>query len=359
MAEDLAQNTDALRLSLGLSVFVAKSNIIRFFFFIMKVRLTQLDGKLPNLALMKLSHFHKSQGDEVYFEKSINRGVFEPKYDSVLASAIFSTSQKKIEAFKQQFPQAIIGGTGTEDLKFTVENLIGENEYENYDYTIYPKFEHSIGFSQRGCRLRCKFCVVPQKEGKINLSKSVYDIWRGDGYPKKIHLLDNDFFGDADWKAKITEMIDGNFEICINQGINIRLINDDQAHYLAKLKYKDDQFKTKRIYTAWDNLRDEPIFTKGVNTMINAGIKPNHILVYFLCGYWEKETFEDVYERFSKIKEMGMIPYPMIYGENPLLKKFQRWVVTRLHQFVKWEDYQKITYAAKKEQTLSFSFSSE
>lgn len=197
--------------------------------------------------------------------------------------------------------------------------------------------------------MRCKFCVVPEKEGKINLSKSIYDIWRGDNYPKKIHLLDNDFFGDPDWKYKCQEIIDGDFEICINQGINIRLVNEDQAFYLAQMKYKDDQFKRKRIYTAWDNIKDENIFSRGVETLINAGIKPQHILVYFLVGYWKNEDFEnDVFYRFLKIKERGMIPYPMVYGNNKKLKKFQRWVITRLHQFTKWEDYQKNPYKSVK-----------
>jgi hypothetical protein len=84
--------------------------------------------------------------------------------------------------------------------------------------------------------------------------------------------------------------------------------------------------------------------------MLNAGVKPKNILVYFLCGYWQGETFEDVYYRFNRIKELGMIPYPMVYGENKMLKKFQRWVVTRLHQFVKWEDYQKTYYSELKKE---------
>ena len=90
----------------------------------MNVRLTQIDGKLPNLALMKLSHFHKSQGDNVFFEQSIVRGLFEPNYNIVYGSAIFSTSQKKIAQFKENFKGAIVGGTGTNDNCTTVEKII-------------------------------------------------------------------------------------------------------------------------------------------------------------------------------------------------------------------------------------------
>ena len=88
----------------------------------MKVRLTQIDGKLPNLALMKLAYWHKSKGDEVFFESSINKSMFEPDYDIVYGSAIFSSSEKKIELFKIQFPSAIIGGTGYD---MTINNLKG------------------------------------------------------------------------------------------------------------------------------------------------------------------------------------------------------------------------------------------
>jgi hypothetical protein len=41
------------------------------------IRLTQIDGKFPNLALMKLSHWHKVNGDAVYFERGITKGMFE------------------------------------------------------------------------------------------------------------------------------------------------------------------------------------------------------------------------------------------------------------------------------------------
>jgi hypothetical protein len=313
----------------------------------MIVRLTQIDGKLPNLALMKLSHWHKSKGDTVVFEQSIHKGLFEPPYDIVYGSAIFSTSAKKIELFKQNFPSAIIGGTGY-DLNVKVEDLIGcgNYDYEHYDYSIYPSFTHSIGFTQRGCRLRCSFCVVPKKEGKMTVVNSIYDIWRGEGFDKKIHLLDNDFFGQEAWKERSKEIIEGNFKVCFNQGINVRLIHQEGAEYLANMQYCDDAFKKKRIYTAWDNRRDESIFNKGIQTMLNAGIKPSHIMVYMLCGYWKGETFEDIYYRFEKMVGMGLMPYPMVYMDSPNykeLKKFQQWVVRRYYQFTTWEQFKSET----------------
>lgn len=306
----------------------------------MKIRLTQLDGKLPNLALMKLSHFHNAKGDEVHFQRSINKGIFEPEYDIIYGSAIFSDTLKKINLFKKQFPSAIIGGTGSDDINFKVENIIGCDEfgYEHYDYSIYPEFKHSIGFTQRGCRLRCSFCVVPKKEGKNQVVNSIFDIYR-EGTERKIHLLDNDFFGQSQWIERSEEIIHGDFKVSFNQGINVRLIHKAGAEYLAKMKYYDDGFKKRRIYTAWDNRRDENIFIKGIDIMLNAGIKPGHIMVYMLCGYWKDETFEDIYYRFEKMIDMGLMPYPMVYGQNKKLKKFQQWVVRRYNQFISWEDF--------------------
>ncbi len=142
-------------------------------FLYMKIRITQIDGKLPNIALMKLSHFYKATGHEVYFEQSVRRRLFEPDYDLVFGSAIFSTSAKKVKLFRSEFPTAKIGGTGSGE-KWTVEDFIGDYP-DLYDYAIYPNFQHSIGFSQRGCRLRCKFCVVPEKEGKNRSMNAIGD----------------------------------------------------------------------------------------------------------------------------------------------------------------------------------------
>jgi hypothetical protein len=314
----------------------------------MNIRLTQIDGSLPNLALMKLSHYHKSQGHNVIFEKSITKGIFEPEYDIVYGSAIFSTSEKKIQQFKQNFTNAIVGGTGTNDNSTTVENVLNIDEYEYYDYDIYPEFDASVGFSQRGCRLRCKFCVVPKKEGKNTNSNTIYNIWQQNprNKNKKIHLLDNDFFGQPKWQEKANEIIDGKYKVCFNQGINIRLINEEGAAYLVKMKYMDDGFKTKRIYTAWDNKRDEEIFLKGVNCILNAGVKPQEIMVYFLCNYWEKGLTQDVWHRFNTMEKIGLLPYPMIYEKwtaSKELRDFQRWIIRGYYRIVSFDDYMKKT----------------
>ena len=208
----------------------------------MEVRITHLDGKLPNIALMKLSHWHKSNGDNVHFYRTARKELFEPKYDVVYGSSIFSFNEKKQQTFLKSFPNAIVGGTGFKSLK-TIEAHIGILRYEKYDYKLYPEFENSIGFTQRGCRLKCKFCVVGKKEGANVDNDLVANIWRGDPYPKNLILLDNDFFGQPNWESKANEIIDGNFRACFCQGINIRLIDDKSAQVLPHIQYYDNKFK--------------------------------------------------------------------------------------------------------------------
>jgi radical SAM superfamily enzyme YgiQ (UPF0313 family) len=144
----------------------------------MRVRLTQLDGKLPNLALMRLAAFHRSHGDDVVFTRHASRDLLEGDYDRVYGSAIFTMSAPAVARFLADWPGAILGGTGTTSAA-QVEDFTGA--WERCDYSLYPDFKPSIGFTARGCRLKCKFCVVPAKEGKPKAVNSIADIWRGEG----------------------------------------------------------------------------------------------------------------------------------------------------------------------------------
>jgi hypothetical protein len=321
-----------------------------------KVRLTQIDGKLPNLALMKLAHWHCVRGDEVYFTKHIERELFEHDYDCVYGSAIFSFSRERVERFKAEFPDAIVGGTHDLTDNRTVEQLIGEQDYEYYDYSIYPNFEASIGFTQRGCRLKCGFCVVPKKEGKNRSVNTIADIWRGESYPRHLHLLDNDFFGQPpeQWQLRVKEIIDGNFKVCLNQGINVRMIDEQSAEAIGAIKHYNDTFDERIVYTAWDNIGDEQRFFRGVDLLEKYGTPAFRLRVYMLIGYDPRETWERVLYRFGRMIERQIRPYPMIYGERsrtlPLgncnqriahrtLGEFQRWVIRRAYTIIPFENY--------------------
>lgn len=312
-----------------------------------KVRITQLDGKLPNLALMKLAHWHRQMGDSVHFTRSPAPELFEPAYDIVYGSAIFAFSCGRVARFLKEFPGAIVGGTGTV-ATHTVEDVIGVARYEEYDYSIYPSFGASIGFTQRGCRLACKFCVVPKKEGKAYSLNSIADIWRGDGHPRTLHLLDNDFFGQPEdqWRARIDEIRVGGFRVCLNQGINVRHLTPEAAKALASIEYRDDGFQLRRLYTAWDNLKDEAIFFRGVDMLESEGIPPKHLMVYMLVGFDKRETWDRIWHRFDKMVKRGVLPFPMVYDCRTAdperyrqLKRFQRWVVTGLYRAVPFSEY--------------------
>ena len=322
----------------------------------MKVRLTQIDGKLPNLALMKLAHYHRDRGDTVHFTKHIERDLLEVDYDCVYGSAIFSFSSSRVAQFLNEFPDAIVGGTYDVADNRTIEQLIGMDDYEHYDYSIYPNFNGSIGFTQRGCRLKCGFCVVPKKEGRPRSVNTIASIWRGEPWPRHLHLLDNDFFGQPreQWEARIGEIRDGGFKVCLNQGINIRMIDAEAARALASITLRDDQFRTRRLYTAWDNIGDEQRFFSGVDTLESAGIPPRCLLVYMLIGYDKRESWERVMYRFGRMTARDIRPYPMIYGDRerrlPLggcnerighrtLSEFQRWAIRKAYTFIPFEAY--------------------
>ena len=287
---------------------------------------------------MKLAHWHRAQGDTVALSRFVQPSLWEPLYNQVYGSAIFKWSEHKLTEFRSAWPNAVVGGTGSDGWG-TVEEQIGVREYEHYDYSIYPDYPFSLGFTQRGCRLNCGFCVVPKKEGKPRSVNTIKDIWRPDT-PRCVVLLDNDFFGQSQWEERLDEIRNGDFKVSFNQGINVRMITPETAAAIASVKYSDDQFKGRRLYTAWDNLGQERVFFRGLAMLNEAGIPSKHVMVYMLVGYAPGETMDDVLYRFNQLNEAGCLPYPMVYDRtNKELKRFQRWVIRRYYQFIPWAEY--------------------
>ncbi len=306
-----------------------------------RVLLLQLDGKIPNLALMRLAAHHRDRGDAVelrHFRNAagaVERELWD-RFDSVYASLIFEKTRPVAERLREVYPRAVIGGTGW-DRKTTLEG-IGITT-TRHDYTDYPAFRQSLGFTQRGCRLNCSFCVVPEKEGKVKPVATVGEIWRGEPWPRELILLDNDFFGQPDWRERIREIRDGRFKVSFNQGINCRLINDEAAEAIASVNYSDDGMKTKRIYTAWDSAKDEGRLFAGLEALVRHGVKPDHIMVYILIGFWAEETEADWLYRERRLREFGCRPYPMPYIRNALTRGFQRWCVGAYDKRIPWEEW--------------------
>jgi hypothetical protein len=312
-----------------------------------RVLLLQLDGKIPNVALMRVAAHHA--GDDVTLRRVGNIRALQPELwdapDLVYASVVFERNQALGEEVKTIYPSAQIGGTGW-DVNLRLED-VGITTLDQ-DYSIYPRFKPSIGFTQRGCRFRCPFCVVPKKEGRVTEVQTISEIWRGDPHPRDIVLLDNDFFGQRSWPARIEELRQGDFRVSFNQGINARTLTDESAAALASVRYYDGHFKRRCIYTAWDNRKDEKRVFHGLEALVRHGVKPHHIMVYMLIAYWPDETVDDWLYRQRRLREFGAKPYPMPYVRNPETIGFQRWVVRAADQFVPWEDWVKGGYDPRK-----------
>ncbi len=303
----------------------------------MKVLLLQLDGRQPNVALMRIAAHHRAHGDSVELRKAGNATSVERQFwdehERVYASLIFERTRPLAERLLVARPDAVVGGTGW-NMATTLE-LHGITTLAQ-DYSIYPDYRQSIGFLQRGCRLRCSFCVVPRKEGSIREEQTVAQLWRGPGHPRELVLLDNDFFGNPSWRERIAEIRDGRFKVSFNQGINARFLNEETAAAIASVDYRHADMKERRLYTAWDNRKDEHRLFRGLRYLTDAGVRPNHIMVYMLVGYWAGETHEDRDDRRQKLRDFGARPYPMPFMRTHDLVAFQRWVIGGYDKAVPW-----------------------
>ena len=202
----------------------------------MKIGLIDVDGKIPNLALVKIAAWHKAQGDEVDWFKG-NQTLVEKIY----ASKIFNFSTDFPWHMFDGFSVEIVkGGTGY-DIK---RKLPPEIEAMAPDYSIYPNCDYGIGFMTRGCTRRCKWCVVPEKEGDLRPDSSWREVSRWPVY-RKVIFLDNNALASEWALQQLENMIAVNQSagrghtvmIDFNQGLDARLIDDATAKLLSRLHW--------------------------------------------------------------------------------------------------------------------------
>ncbi|KKL79807.1 hypothetical protein LCGC14_2011100 [marine sediment metagenome] len=270
---------------------------------------------------------------------------FDDQFDAVYASFVFTKTRPLAEAVANQWPGAIVGGTG-----WSVESSLEQLGITttDQDYSVYPTWRQSLGFSSRGCRLRCPFCVVPRKEGPIRGEQTIGQLWRGGDASRELILLDNDFFGQPAWRERIDELRSGRFRVSFNQGINARSLDNETAAAIASVDYRCDQMRDRRIYTAWDSRKDERRLMRGLELLVDAGVKPRHIMVYMLIGYWPGETHEDRDHRRSQLRAFGARPYPMPYERTPELLAFQRWVIGAYDKTISWAEWTRARWNPRK-----------
>ena len=308
--------------------------------------LVHADGSLPNLALMRLGTHLRARGETVRLLRQPGDAapLLDGQPSAVFGSSIFRFSEERRASFERALGPIRWGGTGVR-----VESSLSEVADVDWDaispdYSLYPAFSASLGFLTRGCRLRCGFCVVPQKEGKPHVAASVRSLWRGEPHPRHLHLLDNDAFAPtlrSHWRDAIAEIREGNFRVCFSQGINIRLIDAEGAAAIASIRYCGHDFKRKRLFTAWDSIGDESIFRRGVDELARAGIPAKNLRVYMLVGYDARETWEAIFYRFQELVALGCEPYPMVFDRaaRPDLLAFQRYAIRHLYRNLAFPEY--------------------
>lgn len=299
----------------------------------MKIGLIDLDGRNHiNLPLSKISAYHKQKGDSVEWYEPLLSGHM----DKVYASKVFSFSPDYdyfIDA-----DEIVKGGSGfcikekngkeTFDKRLNRE-LPEEIEHTYPDYELYGIKNKAYGFLTRGCPRGCDFCHVGAKEGDRSYKVAdLSEFWRGQ---KEIILFDPNFLACADWKELLGQLIDSKAWIDFTQGLDIRLMTEEKAEMISKLKIKT-------LHFAWDNYKDKKIilpklreFKKQIES--RSRWDNRKMIVYVLTNF--NSTIEEDLERVYTLREEGYDPYVMIYRKNKLekgseLRKLQRWVNNRI-----------------------------
>ena len=298
----------------------------------MRIGLIDVDGhNFPNLPLMKLSAWHKQQGDSVQWYNPL----FSGHMDKVYMSKVFTFTpdyQYFIDA-----DEVIKGGTGYfypdggEPLPYDIEHIYP-------DYMIYPKLteDTAYGFLTRGCPRGCDFCIVAKKEGRCSVKVANLDeFWNGQ---KNIVLLDPNMFACRDWKELSQQLIDSGAWVDFSQGCDIRIMTDEKAEYINRIKIK-------QVHFAWDRYEDKDIIVPKFKAFKEiTGWDKRKLPVYVLVNF--NTTLEQDLDRIYTLRDLGYWPYVMVYEKDKLpnghvLRRLQRWVNMRavFETTPKFEDY--------------------
>ncbi len=297
----------------------------------MKICLIDVDGhNFPNIPLMKLSAWHKKKGDSVEWYNPIS----SEKMDIVYMSKMFSFTSdypypiNADKVIKSGSGYAIKIADGKEIYDKSVDvNLPYEIEHIYPDYSLYPDLtkDTAYGFLTRGCPRNCDFCHVGTKEGQCSVKTAdLSEFWDGQ---KNIILCDPNLIACKDWKNLLQQLIDSKAYIDINQGIDIRLMTEEKAEIISRLKIKN-------IHFAWDRYGEKDVILPKLQmfkSITNWNFRK--MTVFVLVNF--DTTFEQDLERVYTLRDMGFNPYIMIYNKSETerksnIRKLQRWVNNRV-----------------------------
>lgn len=287
----------------------------------MKIALHNADvGKYPNLALMKLSAYHKMRGDDVEWFSALN----QHEYDQILSSKVFTFTPDDM-----YLPtRSIRGGTG-----YGLFNpLLEEIEHSCPDYSMYPTMDHSMGFLTRGCNRSCEWCIVPKKEGKIRANADINEFTRH----QNVVLLDNNVLAHPHGIAQLEKIARMGLRVDFNQGLDARLIDDQIARRLGAIKW------IRCIRLACDHNSQMPAVRRAIEHLRWNNANPARISCYVLI-----RGISDALERIRFLKGMYVDvfaqPYRDLNGSPPTPEQaaLARWVNHKaIYKSVTWENYQ-------------------
>lgn len=265
------------------------------------------DHNFPNLALMKISAWEKSQGNQVEWAIPLLQ------YNKVYMAKVFTFTPDFDTYINAK--EIIRGGTG-----YDLENKLPDY-IENMcpDYTIYPQYKEAYGFMTRGCPNNCPFCIVPKKEGLKSCKVADLDqFWKGQ---KEIKLCDPNLLACKNKIDLLDQLIESKAKVDFTQGLDIRFMTEEITEKIL-------QIKLKMIHFAWDREKNSEVIIKNLETFKKASkIDYRKLKVYVLTNYDTTLEF-DLY-RVYKLKSIGYDPYIMIYEKEKApknIRKLQRMV---------------------------------
>lgn len=278
----------------------------------------------PNYALMKIAAYHKSLGDTVEWWSK------DKRFDRVYSSKVFGFTPENPDLP----PDTVKGGTGYS----LFSELPPEIDEMFPDYSIYPNCDYAIGYITRGCPNHCRWCVVPRKEGVIRAYRDWHDLVRPDS--DKLVLMDNNILACDYGLKQLESLIDSGIKIDLNQGMDARLVTDEIAQILSKLKW------IRFLRFSCDSIPQIAAIHKTSEMLEKHGIKPSKLFIYLLVtddldnAEYRVEQLKTlrgitIYAQAERNESMGITP-------NKLQREFaSRYVYGGKFRSMTWTEYAK------------------